>query len=674
MKSPLTNLALTAHDSGMVTPMYTRSRLFVVVPLLITAWLYLPAVRLPFFSDDVLHFYYAANTSPIDIWTRPDVTQLYYRPLINYLLHLALVPLHGLLSAPYWHFVVVANHLINVALVGALARILRLGHSGQIVAMTLFGVFPFSVQAVVWILAWFHPFVTFCLLVAVIAGVRWMKSGRRHWWIAACAAGLAAPFTHENGLLTAALFVMVAGMVFGMRGLLVRWRRGLAVLLPLTGFILLYFGIRTRVSPPSWSLPDLGEFLLPNLAIFAQGISYPMQAITARLAAAPLVEAGIGVLLLAILCLSWWVRGGVAVRAALTGLLWWAGASLPAAVGLPSGYLTLSERLLYVVAPGVALFFGGLAQVVHPVRRGIAAGVIVVIVMGSGLLIRDYQHLYAVMGSGYRAIIEATKDDQKAVLLVNAPLQIDSERYVFPYTRVHAFMLHEYVNLDHFFWLNTGQMTERFFGVEFPPAASTWPGYATHFFGSVVSEGDLHAQIRAAERVVLFILAGTPSDPSAKQVNAHVVGDRANSAIRANSRTAFVVDFDHTVRLEAVTFERVDEHTLRAGLWWVKLNDTPLPHIAFVHLICGDQIVDQVDAAPLGGLYGFAAWSPDESWIDYRDLHTSTPLEDEADTCLHLRVGLYERETGIRAAVSDVQGHAMPVEWVTLPVRLMPTP
>lgn len=637
-----------------------RAFFVVLLPVLVTAWLYFPALRLPFFSDDVLHFYYAANTSAFDIWTKPDVTLLYYRPVINFLLHVALVPLNAPLFAAGWHFVLVANHLLNVALVGALAREVRLPLLGQAAAMMVFGVFPFSTQAVVWILAWFHPLVTTLLLIVVVGGLRWLKCGRRPWLIATCAAGMIAPFTHENGFLGGALLMGLAVTFLGLPVLFTRWRRVVLMIAPLGLGALAYFVMRTTVSPPSWSLPNVREFLLPNLAVFAQGLSYPLQALTVFLPVQPLVQAAIGVSIAGMMSVLWWYRGRFALRAAFAGVLWWALASFPAAVGLPSGYITLGERLLYVVSPGVALLAGGLAAV--PNRRRAVSVVMTALTIGSCLLVREYQRLYLVLGEGYQEVFQEFRPYFTAsTLVINAPLQIDSERYVFPYTRIHAFMLHEYISLDHFFWLNSGQMPSRLNGVEVFDARTRWPGYAVHFYGEGVSGDALYTQMRAAQRIILFTL-----DDSAggQRVSGRVVG------VRQAAETQILADFDRTVRLASVDFARHDDRTLQVTLHWTKLRPDPLPHVAFVHLICDEQIVDQVDASPVADLHPFAVWLPGESWRDQRYMDTA----GRPEACLNIRVGLYRRDNGERAALTDANGTPMTVEWLTLPVQWQSLP
>jgi hypothetical protein len=82
----------------------------------------------------------------------------------------------------------------------------------------------------------------------------------------------------------------------------------------------------------------------------------------------------------------------------------------------------------------------------------------------------------------------------------------------------------------------------------------------------------------------------------------------------------------------------------------------------FLHLICDGEIVDQVDAHPIGNMYHFNAWQVGASWTDYRYLDAGSA----SDACLRLRLGLYDEESGQRATVTDADGHPQNEEFLIL--------
>ncbi|NJL95940.1 MAG: hypothetical protein HC915_20510, partial [Anaerolineae bacterium] len=111
-----------------------------LLPLLAVAWLYLPAVGLQFFWDDIIHWRYAQQSNPQTLLTEADFVA-YYRPLVNLALW-AWLPLEATPTPALWHFLLVANHLINTALLGAWLRALRLPGPAQVAGMAVFWPVP----------------------------------------------------------------------------------------------------------------------------------------------------------------------------------------------------------------------------------------------------------------------------------------------------------------------------------------------------------------------------------------------------------------------------------------------------------------------------------------------------------------------------------------------------
>src|SRR5690606_30390152 len=123
------------------------------------------------------------------------------------------------------------NHLLNVALVGALARVIGLRKNGIWTAQLLFAAYPFSPQAVVWVLAWFHPLILSALLLSALGGLYWLRRPRTIGWLClAWGAGLLAPFIHENGVLAAPLTFWLLICTSNLKH---PWRRLALLLLPM---------------------------------------------------------------------------------------------------------------------------------------------------------------------------------------------------------------------------------------------------------------------------------------------------------------------------------------------------------------------------------------------------------------------------------------------------------
>ncbi len=620
---------------------FANKTYLLIVPFLLTTWLFIKVVHLPFFSDDVLHFRYASQATALDIWTKRDVTALYYRPVVNFIIHLAYFGLP--LSATWWHLVILWTHLINTALVGALARHLHLQTFGQMSAMLVFALFPFSVQGVVWVLAWFHPLVTMAVLVACVFGLRYLR-GHQNALYPAWFAGMLAPFIHENGLFIGVflgLMVLFAG----------RWqaRRWLILFTPILISGAAYWMIRGALSGGGPSIYP--QYLNENLAFFAQVISYPLQPIMAHLLGDSVVLAWVGFLIIACFGVLFFRR-----RALYLGLMWWLVASLPAAIALLPGYVVQSERLTYLAIPGVGLFYGVILDRLR--WRWLAwaslAGLVVMFIIIS----RYYLDLTLALGRGYNDLIAAVAehDEDTSLLIVNAPLQVDAEKLLLPLARVHAFMLHDYINFKDFLWLNTGKAYEHITVTQSATIKQRWPGYAIHYYGTQADS--LQTDIEDHDVVFAF-------QQDAGVFRAGIVTERATSEADAG----LLGDFNQTVRLVSATPVSTDAEIIRVGLHWQKLTDEPLQKVIFLHLLCDDVIIDQVDTFPMANLRSFAFWQAGEAWLDYHYLEFAGVDPD----CLALRIGLYDPQDGQRATVTDENGLAVEEEWLTLPVVFVKT-
>jgi hypothetical protein len=646
---------MTLKLTQRTKPLHIFTRL---LPFLLAAFLYTWTVRLPFFSDDVLHFRYATQVQTLDIWTKPDITGIYYRPVVNFILHVSLNYAGVPLSAPIWHTVILWNHLLNIALVGALAHALRLKFSGQVIAMLIFAAFPFNAQAVVWVLAWFHPLAATAVLGFCVMGLKFFnhRGTKGTWLIAAWLIGGIAPFIHENGVLAVPLMGWLVLCLYGVRGTFSRWKKLALVMTPPLLFALLYFVLRQVLFPPAPASTPLGTYLVENLAAFAQGISFPLQFLAALLPFGDgVTKAWIGFIAFIFLCILLYFSAVSVVlnttswrfNRILAGAGWWALASLPAALALTPIYVELSERLLYITAAGVALVYGAMlgngkrAQYIAPLQviRGITLITILALSVG---FIAENNRLFAALGSGYREMSALLRDaDDVPTLLVNMPQQVDSNSYIMPLTREHAFMLHDYLALRDFVWLNTGREFSELGAIVYPDILDTWDGYSPHFY----TDGDL--TIAQSNRVILFRLIDG-------QYTAQLVGERTTSS------NDVVADFSN-VRLASVSFAQ-EGNQMRVGLRWQRLDAAPLFYVIFAHLLCGEAIISQSDGAPVANLYDFSTWQVNETWMDYRYMD----VNDTPADCLALRVGLYRRDDGTRATATDSSGNIIG-EWVIIP-------
>ena len=129
----------------------------------------------------------------------------YYRPLIFTVWKLILNT-WGADSAPIFHAYLIGGHILNSVLLFALTRTLARSRTIAAVAALLFTVYPFSYQAVTWIIAHQPPsliFVLAGLLIYTKARSRPTGAGRKRllWHLLAIGSLAAAMLLHETGFL-----------------------------------------------------------------------------------------------------------------------------------------------------------------------------------------------------------------------------------------------------------------------------------------------------------------------------------------------------------------------------------------------------------------------------------------------------------------------------------------
>ena len=621
-----------------------------VIPLLLAAWLYMPAVRLPLFWDDVIHFRYVSGVSTGHLLTKTELVS-YYRPLVNLILQIPfLLDAHP--SAPLWHLILVLNHVLNVALVGALTKQLRLGWVVQFWAMTIFAAYPFSFQAVVWVLAWFHPLVVTLILVACIMGLRGMRHPQKQY--AAWIAGAIAPFVHENGVLTAPLLALLILYAVPRRALRKDWRRALVVLLPIAAGAALYGLIALRLGVGAGEGNTLDDVRF-NLSYLVQGVVFPVMFLLENVWVGGLIFLGIGVLILRRDALRW--------RSVAMGMAWFVLAGLPIVILLQETYVTSAPRLLYLGSVGIALAVGVLVEhVTLPKRENLvtlpykgyekllamnATILMLVIVIFSANYARGRLALHNQLGVGYHQLHDGLREqDQSArTLVINAPMWLDTETQTesatFPLGKNGAIFIPDSYALFDFVWANTGINFEQIDAVFYYPTVDAWPEHISGLNGTqAIDAGTMQGFIREHDIVYAFYVR------DAAHFSARNIGQRAVE------RDEFLAEFADGMRLVSMENNLTDDGLIAVGLTWQRMTDAPVLERPFLHLICDGEIVDQVDAHPIGNMYHFNAWQVGESWTEYRYLDAN----GAAESCLMLRLGLYDEVSGERSEVVGAGG------------------
>ncbi|MCL4875969.1 MAG: hypothetical protein KJ064_04900 [Anaerolineae bacterium] len=489
--------------------------LWLLLPLLVAFGLYLPAIRLPFFSDDVIHLRGVSTVSSEYIMTHADLglyyANNYYRPVVNLILRanygMGFDP-----SAPFWHGLMILNHVLNTALVGLLAKQLRLSQFAVFAAMMIFAVFPFNWQVVVWVLAWFHSLVLTAVLLACTAALRSFRHLKRPGILVL--AGAAAPFIHENGLFASAILVMVVILTHNLRE--IRWRL-VAILAPMVVaagvYIYLWTQITGRELPaiplgrlfhaayalsggmvlmtvmPHWyttpltlekTYPKLFPYVtlgLAGLAILSlrgtgiwttyhvkaaylvQGISFPFQWAAHYAPLTTEKQAWLGGLVFA----GFWsvIFAGAepsARRLLLVGAGWFALTCVLPMLYLGEGYVLSSPRLFYAAAPGIALTYAVLLDQLRGYSRFATLGIFAGVILISVTYVQGREALHTALGEAYQDFFEQLPEDENSrILVVNAPRWMASHHNPFPLDNMGAVFVPDYYPLEEFLRVNVGR-------------------------------------------------------------------------------------------------------------------------------------------------------------------------------------------------------------------------
>lgn len=601
---------------------------WVVAVLLLVAVFYAPAIRLPFFSDDIPTQRYLTQATLGDIFTKIDMNGTYYRPFAN--LFYKYVPLDSVL----WHSIMIWAHLLNTALLGAFMRALGVGAGGRIVAMALWGVFPFSVQAILWVGAGFHVLLVMLVMLACVCALRfWARPTHRAWLGVAWVAGFLAPFAHETGILAFALVALALWMRMGW-GVLAHWWRALVLLAPMLAGAVFYTLIRQAIVGGSAGFLREAPEIIHNIAFFGQGFGLPLQFL------AGLLEGD--AVLRALLASGLWVGGmmGLAWRAPVArrrvlGAIGWAGVSLaPAYVLLHPAYVGYGERLAMVAVPSMVLVAAVLWE---RLPRALGMVWLVPTLVACVLFGREYVRLHSLHGDAFQTLFADLRDEDNTArhLFVNLPSHIERTHTTLPLARAHAGLFTDWVALVDFLWLNTGGREWRQSDALYTPdLIGLWDGYWQRFWG--YSTVDMYT---AAQRFGEVDKVWRNHNDTPQHTYFDALGERLIAPARPPLAT-----YADALAIEGVRLRMLPDGRGQVAIDWRVTGALDAHYTAFVHWLCDGELVAQSDGDLFDNLYAFNRVDVGAGWRDFR---YSPPIDA---ACLGVRVGVYDRNTGIPLA------------------------
>lgn len=631
----------------------------VVGLLLLTTWLYLPSLGFGFWWDDPLWFGRVVG-QPVAALLRPMADFQFYRPgtmLYNRLFMRA----DGTFVPALMHAAQLGWHVLNVALVYALARRLRLGAGTAVVAAGLFALYPLSHQAV----AWAAPQQPLALALQNGAWLAYLavRSRRRHraeraiWPLAGFSLllFLLALSVQESTVVMAAVPLLLEGVPGRASQRTVRRYRPfwLAFAYPALAavFALLWWQVPRQAGYTTFS-PER-----PVLLYFLQGFIFPW--VGRPSGYEPGYTPGTGLLLLlagvtvgVLLGLAGSAGRG---RQALFGLIWAVLGLLLGLVGLSYSYVSLASRLFYYAAPGIALLWA--SALWPPAHRSPAwrlAGLAVLLLIGiqSGWLLLNFQALYGV-GTTHLAELTAVTAEAGAErqLFVNFPDRYAPKRPPYPLGYWGMTLAPVVTDLGSFPALLTGRRPETAsYSLPWIDGGAREMGpYHVDLRGVITPVGTLYELAGQAEAV--YLSRYTPDGRFALWW-----AGKREPAVENRVGKCETAVWDEKICLQAMTV-RQGPDSLTLHLTWLSLAPAGPHDTIFVHLgQPGQPPIAQADGDAWLGMLPLATWQPGDIIREQRIISLPATAAD-GDV---LRLGVYNRVTGERLPGRTAAGALLP--------------
>jgi hypothetical protein len=401
----------------------------------LTLALYWRVLGFSYFLDDAHDLTLTEQTSYWDLLVRPAPGSIYYRPL-PYMIFKTVNLIFGSYNTVVLHAIPMLFHAISGWLVYLLVRRVT-GSLWSLLSATLFLLYPFSYQSVAILGTLVHTLVTVQILAVLLLWYddRTMRSPGR--LAAAAFLSLTALWSHEYG-------IVLAPLLAGMEGVL--WWRGQVrrptawLSIPVTAEVLYLYLWFTLDKPHRDYVSTADRF--NSAALWLQDFAFPIARQARWLAGvaggAPvntvLWFAGAGVLLALLL-----YRRAGRLRWGLLLLVAGAVAFIPALATLNYEYVQNGPRLLYVVAPASAAFWGLLPmlrfrdQALTRAWRACALVFLGVVAVQSVLFINKRLVMFEHSTHVAEGVISAgARHDGGRVLLLNIPSWFSVRGQEFP--------------------------------------------------------------------------------------------------------------------------------------------------------------------------------------------------------------------------------------------------
>ncbi|MCB8985120.1 MAG: hypothetical protein H6659_14915 [Ardenticatenaceae bacterium] len=648
---------------------FTRAPLWVfwlawIGLLLAIVWLYAPALKFGLIWDDPEWFGRVVGQSWGEL-IRPSATFQFYRPgtMVYNRLFLAA---NGRLQIMALHWLQIVWHLLNVTAVFAISCKMGFSSWAAYAAAFLFGVYPFSHQAVAWA-APQQP------LVLALQNTAWLlylggrnpaagRPNRRWAWLASLLVFFMA-LTVQEGTAPYGLLPLIFEIVLRVQSAswaVVRrswrhplregWIRPLAYLVLAAGFMVVW-GLVPRES----GITRLG-FEPSTLAFFLQGFVYPAAWFGRSMQMS--ADTWLVVFLLLLGCL-WglgvWRRRGLL---SLTGFLWAILGLTPAIIGLPYSYVQYSQRLFYYAAPGVAwmlvcAFWPTAAVRRRPVSSVLGLLILGIIAVGGVRQVAGFQALYKVGTRHLQSAVQVMAGENGRFLFVNFPDRYVPKTPPYPLGYWGVTLAPVVVDLADFASLTTGASTVT--------QSRAVPALDEAVRASGPFQVDMRGVSAYPEEIYALAAEGYDVYVSRYEADGRFKLEHAGLLQKQASAPCAIAQFGEAICLQGVNI-REEETSWQLQLLW---SATAAPQdfsTVFVHVgRVGQPPVVQTDGDAWRGLLPPRYWQTGDLIIDERTIPKPADRVEGAT----LQIGLYDRLTGERLPAQTAVGRPLPDDTYT---------
>lgn len=599
----------------------------------LTWFLYSGALRLPFYSDDLLQIPFMQATPWFQFWYTAGPYGD-YRPL-----HFSLWRLFFWLVGPANPTAFHALNLIGHALCGVLVGIFAARRETAspwfaVICTALFVSFPFAFDSVLWVSSFSYPLVTLLAVGAVAFYLHARTYNAPYFYIGAFALTILAGFSFEGGIVTGAA-ILLAELTLAPRPFS-RWAIGglLASIVPFA----LIIAFTTSTSGKLSLLPPI-----ENILAAIQAIAFPVAPLATQaqsIGISPLLALSL-LGLLTLFAVGYLLYRTKSFNWFLFGLGWFVLWSAIPILTQDYNWTRDPLRVFYPSAMGVALIWG---LVVDTPRKWwpVQAALAVVVILPAAIFVYTRTALYQQAGDALQQAIDITQQ-QPNTLFVNLPGRLTPNSHWYPLGHEGPILMPPPNQISDVARVNSGienTALERSAGNILPTL-----DFAIEPAGDSVSANDF-----------LFVAQIVVARYEANQISLEIAGDIRQTAAALPP----VATFGESVVLAKASCQSLGPNTLQLTFRWQAHPWQSQKLIAgqpttFVHLLNDtNEVIAQADGDPLYGLYPFALWQFNEMVNETRLVSVATA------NVASVNVGLWEPASGARWEAHDKSGTPLP--------------